>query len=167
MTVDPSSLSSGRDGEQNMSPTVPVSVEILFAGDISFVSTRVRQPLLSLGNTSRPFFFFLFLTIRRAGEMAQCPPGEPTAGTHSVETWSHEVKPRSWRNVAYWFTLPGLLSLLFFYNPELSPPRDGIAHSKLGPPTSILNQRCNPIGLPTGQSYGGVFSVRCPLPRCL
>jgi hypothetical protein len=44
-----------------------------------------------------------------------------------------------WRNAAYCLFLLGLLSL-FSYTTQDHLPRDATAHSRLGPPTSSINQ---------------------------
>ena len=47
---------------------------------------------------------------------------------------------RPWKGAAYWLALHGLLSLLS-YRTQDHQPRDGTAHSELGPPLSITNER--------------------------
>lgn len=47
---------------------------------------------------------------------------------------------------------------IFLYSPEL-PAKSGIAHSGLGPPTSVTNQENAPTGLPIGQSCRDIFSA--------
>ena len=46
-------------------------------------------------------------------------------------------------------------------------PRDGAAHSGLGPPTSIINQENSSTGMFTGQSDGGSSSIEVPGFRCV
>lgn len=62
-------------------------------------------------------------------------------------------------DAAYWLVPPSLLDLLSHTQDHL--PRDGVTHSKLGPPTWIINQD-NPTDLPTGRSDGSHFSVEAP-----
>lgn len=64
---------------------------------------------------------------------------------------------------AYWLATHGLFSLLF-YMVHVHLRRGGPAHSYLGPPTvSIINQE-NALHtvLPTGQSFGDIFSITIP-----
>lgn len=71
---------------------------------------------------------------------------------------------------AYWLAPPppGLFSLVS-YSAQNYQRRVGTTHSGLGLPISITNQKNKnkikyPTDLPTGQSYGGIFSINSPLP---
>lgn len=52
-----------------------------------------------------------------------------------------EQRQEPWRKAAYWFDLHSLLSL-FFSRTQDHLPRSGITHSRLSPPTSIINKKC-------------------------
>lgn len=58
----------------------------------------------------------------------------------------------------YWFTIHGLHSFLL-YTTQDHLPKESSAHSRLGLPTSIINQEKVPIHLSIGQSDGGNFSI--------
>lgn len=45
---------------------------------------------------------------------------------------------------------------------RLSQPRAGPAHNGLGPSASITNFKSFPMGLPTAQAYGSIFSIEAP-----
>jgi hypothetical protein len=50
----------------------------------------------------------------------------------------------TWRNTACWFAFGGTLSLLSYITQAYSP-RGSTTHSRLGPPTSIINQEHDPF----------------------
>lgn len=55
----------------------------------------------------------------------------------------------------------GFFDSLLSYSTHNHQPRDGTAHSRLYPPTSITDRE-NASGLPTGQAGGNIFSVEVP-----
>ena len=71
----------------------------------------------------------------------------------------------------YWLAPCNLLILLsytikdFFLYHFLISSQDGITHSELGTPPSVINPENAPTDLPTGQSDGGHPSLTFPLPR--
>lgn len=62
-------------------------------------------------------------------------------------------------DAAYWLVPPSLLDLLSYTQDHL--PSDGVTHSGLGPPTSVINQE-KPTDLPMGHLDGSNFSVESP-----
>jgi patatin-like phospholipase/acyl hydrolase len=63
--------------------------------------------------------------------------GSQDRNYHKVGTWRQEWMQKPWRNAAYWFASPGLLSLLSYRTQDYQL-RDGTAHNGLGPPPLIL-----------------------------
>lgn len=72
---------------------------------------------------------------------------------------SRELKQRLQRNAAYWFAPHSLLSLLSYTVLDQLP--------RGAPSTSVINQDNTlvthwPHTGPTGQAYGGIFSIKIP-----
>jgi hypothetical protein len=54
--------------------------------------------------------------------------GSQGRNSHKAGTWRQELMQRPWRDVVYWFTPHGLLSLLS-YSPYGHKPRDGTTYT--------------------------------------
>lgn len=78
----------------------------------------------------------------------------------SQKLWQ-KLKQRPWRNAAHWLDLHGFLILLS-YTTHYHLPKDSTTHRVWGTLTPIINQE-NGLKLPTGQSYGGIFSMKITL----
>lgn len=76
---------------------------------------------------------------------------------HRLGKARQELKQRPGRSDAYWITQEGLLSLLS-YSIQEQKSRDGITHSQLSPPTSIISQE----SILLVSLVGDIFSIEIP-----
>lgn len=76
---------------------------------------------------------------------------------HCLGKARQELKQRPGRSDAYWITQEGLLSLLS-YSIREQKSRDGITHSQLSPPTSIISQE----SILLVSLVGDIFSIEIP-----
>ena len=85
--------------------------------------------------------------------------GSQDWNSHRAGAWKQKLVQRPWRDAAYWFASPGLLSLVS-YRTQNYQPRDGTTHNGLGPPP--LTEK-----MPYSWIHGGIslevpFSVITP-----